>query len=191
MYRFFRNTHLVLGLLFCPFVLLFGVSSVQFAHNDWFRTEPSAVQMTVTIDPAKATSPRALGRLLMDQEGYRGFVLDIEEAGDSYEFLIGRMGTIHEVRYQKGSPEVTVTKKVWPLISLLTWMHQTFGVDHEFGLHNFWGALMFLTSVALLALGATGIYLWFKIHTERLVGLALIFLSLSFGFTMIALLLSP
>ena len=47
MYGFLRNTHLVLGLLFFPFVLLFGVSSVQFSHNDWFDREPNAVEMTV------------------------------------------------------------------------------------------------------------------------------------------------
>ena len=29
---------------------------------------------------------------------------------------------------------------------------------------------MFLTSVGLFTLGATGIYLWFKIHKERLIG---------------------
>ncbi|MDA1312699.1 MAG: PepSY domain-containing protein [Acidobacteria bacterium] len=191
MFRFLRNSHLLLGLFFCPFILLFGVSSVQFAHNDWFVTEPESAEMTVTVDPAQATSPRALGRLLMDQQGYRGFVLDIEEKDDGFEFLIGRMGTIHEIDYKTGSPEVAVTKKVWPLISLLTWMHTTFGMDHEFGPHNFWGFLMFLTSVALLLLGATGIYLWFKIHAERLAGLVLISVSLAFGLTMIALLRFP
>jgi hypothetical protein len=191
MYRVLRNTHLLLGLLFFPFVLLFGVSSVQFAHNDWFRMEPNAITMTVAVDPAQATSPRALGRLLMDQEGYRGFVLDIKESADGCEFLIGRMGTIHEIAYKTGSSEVAVTKKVWPLISLLTWIHKTFGMDHQFGPHNVWGFLMFLTSVALLLLGASGIYLWFKIHKERLAGSILIFVSLAFGVTMIMLLRFP
>ena len=127
----------------------------------------------------------------MDQEGYRGWVLDIEEKDDGFEFLIGRMGTVHEVAYKTGSSEVAVTKKVWPLMSLLTWMHTTFGTDHEFGPHNFWGLLMFLTSVALLLLGATGIYLWFKIHSERLVGPVLMFGSLGFGLVMIFLLRFP
>jgi len=191
MYSFLRNTHLLLGLFFFPFVLMFGVSSVHFAHNDWFYTEPSVEEMTVTIDPAKATSPRALGRLLMDQEGYRGFVLDIEKQDDGFTFLIARMGTIHDIAYKAGSTDVAVKKRVWPFMALLTWMHSRFGMDQEYQPHNVWGLLMFLTSLALLLLGGTGIYLWFKIHSERLVGSLLMFGSLGFGVAMILLLCFP
>jgi hypothetical protein len=35
-----------------------------------------------------------------------------------------------------------------------------------------------LVSVAFLLIGATGIYLWFKIHTERTIGIILLSVNL-------------
>jgi hypothetical protein len=67
-------------------------------------------------------------------------------------------------------------------------MHHTFGLDNRYGPHNFWGVLMFLTSIGLVLLGATGVYLWFKIHKERLTGSLLLFGGLAYGLTLAALL---
>ena len=188
MYRLLRNTHLLLGLALCSFVLLFGISSIKFAHQDWFAAKPTETHLTVTVDPAEADTPRSLARLLMDREGYRGGLNKIRETEDSFGFNIGRMGTIHEVRYERGSTEVRVKVRVFPFADMLTWMHHTFGVDHEYALHNVWGWLMLITSIGLLALGGTGIYLWFKINRERLVGSMLLFGNLAFGLLLMLLL---
>lgn len=181
MYRILRETHLLLGLALCTFVLLFGVSSIKFAHNDWFSSKPTQTQLTVDVDPAHADTPRALASQLMAGQGYRGGLVDIHESDEEIRFLIGRMGTIHAVEYVPGSSQATVTRKVFPFNAMLTWMHTTFGVDHEYALHNVWGWLMLFTSIGLLLLGATGIYLWFKIYRERLVGSILLFGNLLFG----------
>jgi hypothetical protein len=37
MYRLLRNTHLFLGLPAFFFVLMYGLSAVQMAHDTWFR----------------------------------------------------------------------------------------------------------------------------------------------------------
>ena len=76
--------------------------------------------------------------------------------------------------------QVLVKKRVFPFAGMLTWMHVTFGISHEYPLHNFWGWLMLLTSVGVLVLGVTGVYLWFKIYRERLVGSILLFGNLLF-----------
>ena len=69
----------------------------------------------------------------------------------------------------------------------MTWMHATFGVEHEYGPHNLWGVLMLLTSVGLLVLGGTGLYLWFRMRSERRVGSILLAANLVFGVVLIAL----
>lgn len=188
MYRFLRNSHLLMGLFLAPFVLMFGLSSIRFSHSTWFPVTPAETTMSVAVDPAKATTPRALGNLLMEQEGYYGFILDIEERDGGFGFLIGRMGTIHEIDYKAGAAEVTVVKRVTPFMGMMNWMHGTFGFDQEFKPNNFWALLMLLTSIGLIALGGTGVYLWFKIHQERRTGSILLFASLAFGMGMIALL---
>ena len=188
MYKLLRDTHLLLGLFFCVFVLLFGVSSIRFAHRGWFDDKPEVTELTVPVESAQATSPRSLARNLMQEHGYRGELSRIRENDEEFSFNIGRIGTLHEIRYERGDDRAQIRIRVFPFTAMLTWMHATFGIDHEYALHNFWGWLMLLTSIGLLALGGTGIYLWFKIYRERLVGCILLFGNLIFGFALIALL---
>ena len=56
-----------------------------------------------------------------------------------------------------------------------------------FGASNLWAALSLLASIGLLLLGATGIYLWFVHHNERIIGGALLGFSLIFGFVTLVL----
>jgi hypothetical protein len=161
---------------------------VQMSHRGWMENESAETELTVPIDPRNAGTPRALAQYLMDKHGMRGGLNDVKQRPEEMSFLIGRMGTVHEVRYKPGNTEVQVRKKVWPFIGIMVWMHHTFGLDNPYGPNVFWGVLMFLTSVGLLILGATGIYLWFKIHKERLIGLILLFGGLAFGLTLVSLL---
>ena len=50
-----------------------------------------------------------------------------------------------------------------------------------------WAFFVALVSVALIVLSLTGIYLWFKIHTERVIGIILLALSLGYSLTLIVL----
>jgi len=49
---------------------------------------------------------------------------------------------------------------------------------HEDGRLNAWGWALALVSIMLLALGGTGVYMWFKLHTERAIGAVLLALNL-------------
>ena len=188
MYRVWRDTHLLLGLFVSAFVMMFGLSSLLFSHRGWFATGPAETESTVVVDPAQASTPRALARHLMKEQGYRGGLHDIRDAEGLVELSIRRMGTVHDVRYTRGSREARVKSRVFPFMNMLAWMHTTFGMQNDYAPHNLWGALMFLTSVGLLALGGTGLYLWFKLRAERRIGLVLLGGNLAFGAAMIALL---
>jgi len=137
MYRLLRNTHLLLGLFFCFFVLMFGLSSVQMSHR-WMKNEPVETNLTVSVDPQQAGTPRALAQLLMDKYGMRGGLNNVEESPEEMKFVIGRMGTVHEVRYKLGEAAAEVTKKLWPFIGIMVSMHHTFGLHKAYGLHVFW-----------------------------------------------------
>ena len=188
MYRVLRDTHLLVGLFFLVFVMMFGVSSLHFSHRGWFGSEPAETESTVVVDPGQASTPRELARHLMEEQGYRGGLDDIRDAEGQIRFNISRIGTVHDVRYTRGAREAQVRTRVFPFMNMMTWMHTTFGMHHEYAPHNVWGALMFLTSVGLLVLGGTGLYLWFKLRTERRIGAVLLFGNLVFGAGLIALL---
>ena len=63
-------------------------------------------------------------------------------------------------------------------------MHFSYGFWHEDSMINVWGAVLLLTSLALFAMGVTGIYLWFKTYEERLVGSVLLVTGLVFAITL-------
>jgi len=188
MYRLLRNTHLLLGLFLSFYVLMFGLSSMQMSHRNWIGNQWQETTLTVPVDPKNAATPRALALQLMESHGMRGGLGDVKESQEEMHFVIGRMGTMNEVRFKRGAARAQVTKKVAPFIGMMVAMHRMFGLDKPYRLHVFWGVLMFLTSVGLLVLGATGIYLWFKIYKERLIGSILLFGGLAFGLTMVSLL---
>ena len=53
---------------------------------------------------------------------------------------------------------------------------------------NLWGAFTGIASVGLIALALTGIYLWFKLHNERKIGVVLLVVSLAYSLTAMGLL---
>jgi hypothetical protein len=62
-------------------------------------------------------------------------------------------------------------------------IHEQGGLWHESALRNALGVFVAITSAALIIMALTGIYLWFKIHSERRVGIVLLVLSLGYSLT--------
>src|SRR2546430_11985769 len=67
MYRFFRNTHLLLGITAFLFVLMYGLSAVQMAHQSWFSMKPTVTETRVAIPAGVADDPRAIAQELAHQ----------------------------------------------------------------------------------------------------------------------------
>ena len=68
---------------------------------------------------------------------------------------------------------------------MLLQLHVNHGFWHDFGPANGWAAFSLLTSIAMLLLGVSGIYLWFMHHEERLIGGVL--LGVGFGYAIVTL----
>ncbi len=188
MYRWMRNTHLFLGLFAFLAVLMYGFSSVAFAHRKWLRLEPSVSVTRVTIQPAGDVNPRSMARLLMDEHGMRGELLDTKLTPAGFKFRIERPGVQREVTYSKDRGEATVTTRTAPFTGMMTAIHKEHGLWHDDAVRNAWGAFLGLVSAALIVLALTGIYLWFRMHKERRIGVILLIISLGFSATVIVLL---
>jgi hypothetical protein len=186
MYKLLRNSHLVLGLFFCTFILMFGISSVRFAYPDWFSNDPVA-ETTLTLPLEEIKDARFLARKLMDERGFRGGLHDLRETEEGFEFKISRLGTSHQVRYTKNLSRVEVATRQWSFMRIMLGMHHTFGFGHDYWLYNVFGAFNLAASIAFLVLGITGVYLWFKVHNERLIGSVILFASLGSALALIIL----
>ena len=182
MYRLMRNIHLILGLTFALALGVYLLSSVRLAHRSWFTATPTVTEESLPVDACEAGTPRALGLHLIAEHGLRGEIVRIEPADDgNFALVIRRLGTGYQVRYDAGAEKAHVKTTRQAFIGMLLSMHFSHGFWHEIGMINVWGAVLLLTSIALLAIGATGIYLWFKTYDERWVGSVLLASGLLFA----------
>ena len=186
MYKLLRNTHLLLGVFSCAFLLMYGVSSVQMAHNKWFDTKPTVTEAKWTL-AAGIADARVVARELMDRHGLRGEIVQIRKSGEQTTFRVIRPGAQNEVTYDPGSGETAVRTSTTNFMGMMNRIHHAGGVWHDYVLINLWGVMVALISVALMILGLTGIYLWFKIHKERVIGFVLLALSLGYSLTLMVL----
>jgi len=188
MYRWLRNTHLFIGLFSALFVLMFGVSAIRFSHKWWFSSKPKVTEQQFTIPLESSVNVGAVAEVLRDRYGLRGDIGSQQPTAEGFGFVIARQGTNYAVSFSKAAGAAKVRTSVDPFMGMLDKVHSTFGLWHEYLLLNIWGLLLGLVSLGLTVLAATGIYLWFKIHEERVVGTVLLVISLTYSFTLIYLL---
>jgi hypothetical protein len=180
MFRLMRNVHLGLGLIFVLMALVFAISSLVIIYRPWLNTKPIDTESTVRLSPQ--ASPRAAAQLLMTQHGIKGDLRQIQEQGGRIRFRIVRPGEAADVTYTPSTGEANIKTKRHGALETLVQLHTNHGLWHEYAPANAWAAISLLASIGLLLLGATGIYLWFAHHSERVIGGILLGSGLIFGF---------
>ncbi len=186
MHSWLRNTHLLAGLFFLSYLLVYGVSSVQMVHRSWFQFRPTASERRVTVRAGQEDG-RTIARQLMDEHDVRGELNQVQKTPTGLRLRIGRPGTNYEVDYVTGTGEARIRQAVAPFQGMLNRLHTISGLWHEYSLLNFWGGLVGLASLGMLVMGATGVYLWFKLYNERAIGVVLLVISLGYSLTLIVL----
>jgi hypothetical protein len=186
-YRWLRNTHLVLGLLAFPFLLMYGASAVQMAHPSWFSGKAEIMEKEVQVSPSDGEDGRSLARALMGQYGLRGELHAVTPTDFGYRLEIGRPGTEYEIEYSAQAGKAKIRTSVRSFMLLLNRIHHIAGLRHQFRLSNAWGTFVIVVSIALILLSLTGIYLWFHFHSERRIGTWLLGFNLVYSLVLIVL----
>lgn len=187
MFRLMRNIHLILGLLFFFYAMLFAASSLVIIYRPWLKPAHSEQEQTVPVAADRAQTPRELALELMLNQGLKGDLRDIKQDGDAIRFVIARPGMRSEVRYSAASGEAKVRTRQEGFLETLVQLHTNHGFWHEFMPANAWSLLSLLGSMGLFLLGATGIYLWFCHHEERVIGLVILAVGLVYSLTTLVL----
>jgi hypothetical protein len=185
LHRWLRNTHLILGLLAFPMVMVYGVSAVQMAHHDWFSEKPTVTESEVDAGPFGPSDGRALAQSLMDRYAMHGEVQQVRTTDEGIRLRIVRPGTVYDVEYVRQTGKAKVETSVAGFMGMLNRLHHAARMNHSYEPVNIWGGLVAFVSATLILLGLSGVYLWFKIHDERVIGAILLALSLGFSLTLI------
>jgi hypothetical protein len=188
MYKIVRNIHLLLASFSMPFLIMYGVSAVQMSHSTWFQMKPAVHERELSI-AAGVTDARAVAREIMERDAsIKGEISNIQPNDTGIVLRIIVPGTVHEVRYQRGSGVGRVKTSVAGVMGMLNRLHHWAGFWHEPASMKVWGFAVAIASAALLLLGASGIYMWFTRRSERRIGIALLGINLVFAITLLTLL---
>lgn len=169
MYPKLRAIHLCTALFCLPFLLMYAVSGVQMAHRRWFPLRSCVAVRNVRL-PAGIADARAAARELR----VRGELAAVQASAGGLRFRIAGPGAVHEVEYSIATGIARVRTTDSGFAGTLNRIHQAQGLWHEDALVNAWAAALGVVSLGLLVLGATGLYLWFRIHGERWIGCVLL-----------------
>ena len=183
MFQLMRNTHLILGLVLFLFAFIFAVSSLVIIYRPWLPDSREDTEQTIRIDASKATSPRSLALELIRNHGFAGDLRNVNEEDGVMKFRILRPGTHVSFEYTEGSNAVPAKTQRWGWTEFIVQLHMNHGFYHDFFPTTMWSALSLLGSIGLLLLGATGLYLWFCLHEERVVGSVVLAIGLVWGLT--------
>jgi hypothetical protein len=186
-FRLMRNVHLILGLVFFFYAMLFALSSLVIIYRPWLKLTREAQERTVHVAAESIQTPRALALELMQRHGLKGELRNTKQEGGEMRFSIVRPGTQSDVTYSGSSGEARIKTRREGFLETLVHLHTNHGFWHDFLPSNAWSLLSLLGSVGLFLLGATGIYLWFCHHQERLIGAVILALGLIYSLTILVL----
>jgi hypothetical protein len=166
LYKFLRNIHTILGMLLFWVILMYGASAVQMAHR--VRIVPVVVERDQTLEPG--LEARAVAAKL-DIGGEMGNVTQ-QPAG--FRFPMNRAGGNSQITYDRTTGKVHIREQQTGMLGVLNRLHHFHGLHNRTGARNAWGWTVFFASLAMFALGLTGLYMWFRLYKERAIGSVLL-----------------
>ena len=173
MWRLIRDTHLMLGMSAVLFVFLYAVSAAQMAHR--LRLTP---QVSEEESCARGIGGAAARGGADGAAGIRRRVGQSAMTPNGFRVTITRPGTNYVVTYDAAAGRAHVRRETRSFLGMLNRLHHQNGLHHADGRLNAWGWALALVSMALLALGITGVCLWFRLRRERTTGTILLVTNL-------------
>lgn len=179
MYKTLRTLHLLFGSLSLPYLLMYGLSAVQMAHSEWFSQKPAVTERDVpSLQPYE--DGRRLALDLMARDGLRGEIQEVTATPAGFNLRVAVPGTVHEIRYDRGSGSAHIKTSVLGFMGMLNRLHHAAGLWHEYTPLKLWAVMAAVASLGVLGLGATGLWMWWLRREERKWGMVLLAANLLF-----------
>ena len=158
MYRKLRVIHRYTALVSLPFLLVYAVSAMQFAHRKWLPLSERSTEETRHFTPGIADA-RVLSR------EFSGELTQVKASPEALRFRVVSLSHRYDVSYSISTGNATVKFTTVSFLAMLDQIHRSKGP---------WSFAAAFLSLSLLLMGLTGLYLWFKNHQERWIGAALL-----------------
>jgi hypothetical protein len=131
----------------------------------------------LTLPPGLAARP--LSAALMEQRAYHGELRNPQTTPGAIRIVIVRPGVRYVVNYHPATGQAHIRREFFGFFAMINQLHTLNGLHHSDRTLNAWGWALMVVSLALIALGVSGVYLWFQIHIERTIGTVLLAANLA------------
>jgi hypothetical protein len=173
-----RRVHLYLGLALLPWFLMYGVSSICFAHNQFFQQLDEArglPQWTLRFErpielpvPDSQDGLRAFGAALLDRTGIQAASFGAYRQGtDQIHVYAYSFWHSTQLKYFVESRTVRVEDRRFRWDHFLTGMHARGGFAQEGLWQDSWSVVVDLVSLGMVVWAASGLYMWWGIRGHR------------------------
>lgn len=173
-----RRLHLYLGLALLPWFLMYGISSLPFAHNRYFENRDAAKGLplwTMRLErsyeapvPAGQEELREFGRGILREVGLKPVNFGVYRQSptrlivNTYSFLKST-----RVIYASDRKWLTVEDRRFRFDQFLTGMHARGGFEQDGFLSDSWGVMVDIVCLAMIGWILTGYYMWWGIPGHR------------------------
>jgi len=176
--HFCRRLHLYLGLALLPWFLMYAVSSIPFAHGQFFQKLDEARGVPLwqlrherPYDAPVPEDREALlefGRKLLQELGVEGPNFFAYRPNRT-TLNVGSFSFLKSTRvvYALDRKKLTVEDRRFRFDQLLTGMHARGGFEQDGLLTKSWGVLVDVVCAAFLIWIVTGLYLWWGLPGHR------------------------
>lgn len=185
MYVLLRNTHLIMGLISIPFLLIYAVSSLFFAHSQLnpyrLHTTEAMVQLPINLSDSAQIS-----RALTSGYGLRGELVDSSrDQNNQLHLTIVRPGKRYDVVVDESTGIARLAESTVNFAGFFGELHVTAGVaDGQFP-ERIWGWLVLGLAICIVFITATGFLLWLRRAPERKTGAIFLLVSLTYCMTIL------
>ena len=187
-----RRTHLYLGMLLVPWVVIYALSTVTLNHAETFRPYRNEARLwekvwekDYAVDvPNGPKEQGALAAKILATEGIDArFVANRQ--GRQFNINLPKFRQPRRLIYDLGEKKLRMERRVPSVVETLVRLHERTGYGRGGFLDNLWAFAVDVFCVTTFAWIATGLYLWWKLEQTRRWG----FLALGGGIATIIILL--
>jgi hypothetical protein len=171
MRSFLLKVHIYAGLLCSSYLLIFGISSLNYNHN-FGKPGDEKVTWERSMELVNMEDNMALSEIVRDKLGLIGWSLPWDTRRDdrgNLHFGLSRPGKYYLIHVLLDESRVRVEETRRGFWAVVNSLHALMGVPSS-RFMTLWGAYTELCTWVVLFSAASGIYLWTQRQKERVVG---------------------
>ena len=172
------KTHLYGGLLFFPYLIIFGLSSLHINHRfgfmeenqEWVKLEDESFLLEKTDDDQQ------LALAIRDSLDYMGWCPPWrqERYDGSFDFRVTNFGAEYKINLDESTNNITISRRAKGLGHVVHSLHFLGeNIPNATGIINSWRQYQNFTVFFILLASITGIILFLKRKNERVVGISI------------------